>query len=196
MLELNLMKLRIIAGELKHRSIEIPRKFSAHPMGERIRSALFNSLAGEVGGAKVLDAFGGSGACGFEALSRGASSVLILEKDRSIFRILKKNLSLVKLENDSRISISRAPAETYLKNNPKLNFNIIICDPPYEIAERYHESEDNQLYRTLKLCASRLEKDGSLVLSWPEKESLPEISELKLSKEKTYAGARLGWYQR
>jgi 16S rRNA (guanine966-N2)-methyltransferase len=188
------MKLKIIAGELKGRAIEVPRKFSAHPMGERIRSAMFNSLAGNIQDAKVLDAFGGSGACGIEALSRGASSVLILEKDRSVFRTLKKNLSLIKLNDDDRISISRAPADTYLKTNSKLKFDIIICDPPYELAEKMIESDENQIYRTINLAAKRLEKDGILILSWPEKLELPEIANLKLKQEKTYAGAKLGWY--
>lgn len=194
MLELSLMKIRIIAGELKGRAIEVPHKFSAHPMGERIRSALFNSLAGEIQNSSVLDAFGGSGACGIEALSRGAASVLVLEKDRSVFRTLKKNLSLIKLNEDERIQISRAPTETYLKNNPDLKFNIIIADPPYELAEKYSEDPQNQLFRTLKLCASRLQKDGTLILSWPEKEELPQIQNLSLAKQKTYAGAKIGWY--
>ncbi len=193
------MKIKIIAGELKSRSIEVPRKFSAHPMGERIRSALFNSLAGQISGAKVLDAFGGSGACGIEALSRGASSVLILEKDRSVFRILKKNLNLLKLNDHKKIQISRAPAETYLKNNSKLKsdykFDIIICDPPYEIAEKYFENDENTLFRTLKLCASLLEQNGTLILSWPESSPLPQIQNLSLAKSKTYAGASLGWYR-
>lgn len=194
MLKSDLMKLRIIAGELKHRAIEVPRKFSAHPMGERIRSALFNSLAGQIQGAKVLDAFGGSGACGLEALSRGASEVLILEKERSVFRILRKNLASLRLEEDSRIHISKAPAESYLKSNPQVKFYIIICDPPYDLAEKMKHDDENQIFRTLKLCASRLEKDGVMILSWPEKVELPEIPGLKITKEKTYAGAKLGWY--
>lgn len=192
------MKLRIIAGELKGRSIEVPRKFSAHPMGERIRSALFNSLAGEIQNAQVLDAFGGSGACGIEALSRGASSVLILEKDRSVFRILKKNITSLNLQENPKLNISRAPAEAYLKSNPELQsgfkFSIIICDPPYEIAEKYLENDENQLFRTLKLCTSHLQKNGTLILSWPEKTELPQIQNLKLTKSKIYAGAKLGWY--
>jgi len=188
------MKLRIIAGELKHRAIEVPKKFSAHPMGERVRAALFNSLAGELEGASVLDAFGGSGACGLEALSRGASSTLILEKERSVFRYLNKNIKNLNLDEDERIHISKALALNYLKSNPKLTFDIIICDPPYEIADKMKPKDDNQLFQTLNYLSTRLNKNGILVLSWPEKVELPEISNLKLQKEKTYAGAKLGWY--
>lgn len=188
------MKLRIISGELKHRVVEVPRKFSAHPMGERIRAALFNSLAGKLEGVIVLDAFGGSGACGLEALSRGASSVLILEKERSVFRYLNKNLKSLNLDQDERIHISKAPALNYLKSNPKLTFDVVICDPPYEVAEKMKPEEDNQLFQTLTLLATRLNKNGILILSWPEKTDLPEINNLKIQKEKTYAGAKLAWY--
>ncbi|MDQ5913770.1 MAG: rRNA (guanine966-N2)-methyltransferase [Patescibacteria group bacterium] len=188
------MKLRIIAGELKGRSIDVPRKFSAHPMGERIRSALFNSLAGGMQDASVLDAFGGSGACGLEALSRGASNVLILEKDRSVFRYLNKNIKGLNLDEDERIHISKAPTLNYLKTEKNLSFDIIICDPPYELAEKMKAEDDNQLFKTLNILATKLNKNGVLILSWPEKTDLPNISNLKLNKEKTYAGARLAWY--
>jgi 16S rRNA (guanine966-N2)-methyltransferase len=189
------MKLRIIAGDFKYKAIEVPKKFSAHPMGERIRGALFNSLAGSLENASVLDAFGGSGACGIEAISRGAGSALILEKERSVFRYLNKNIKSLKLEDDPRIHISKAPALSYLKANPKLNFDIAICDPPYEIAEKYKAEEENSLFNTLSLISTKLNKNGILILSWPEKEDLPNISGLKLSKEKAYAGAKLGWYK-
>lgn len=188
------MKLRIIAGELKHRVIEVPKKFSAHPMGERIRAALFNSLAGELEGASVLDSFGGSGACGLEALSRGAASILILEKERSVFRYLNKNVKSLNLDEDERIHISKAPALNYLKSNPELTFDIIICDPPYEVAEKMNPEDDNQLFQTLSYLNKRLNKEGTLILSWPDKVDSPELLGLKLRKEKSYAGAKLCWY--
>lgn len=189
------MKLRIISGELKHRVIEVPKKFSAHPMGERVRAALFNSLAGELEGSVVLDSFGGSGACGLEALSRGASSVLILEKERSVFRYLNKNIKSLNLDGDGRIHISKAPTLNYLKSNPKLTFDVIICDPPYDAAEKMKPEEDNQLFQTLNYLSSRLNQKGTLVLSWPEKVDLPEINNLKMQKQRTYAGAKLAWYR-
>ena len=142
----------------------------------------------------MLDAFGGSGACALEALSRGATSVLVLEKDRSVFRYLNKNIKNLQLEDDPRIHISKAPAMNYLKANPELKFDILICDPPYELAQKMKPEDDNQLFQTLRLLSARLNKSGILILSWPEKTDLPEISNLKLIKERTYAGAKLAWY--
>jgi 16S rRNA (guanine966-N2)-methyltransferase len=192
------MRLRIISGILKGRFIDVPRKFSAQPMGERVRSALFNSLTGELEGTSVLDAFGGSGACGLEAFSRGADNVLILEKDRSVYRYLNKNFKKLNLIEDSRIHASKAPAQNYLKANPKLQFNVIICDPPYDLAEKaaipLSGLQDSDLVKTLNLISSKLKKDGTLILSWPEKVELPELAGLSLVKSKNYAGAKLAWY--
>ena len=64
------MRVRIIAGEFGGRFIQAPPGSTTHPMGERVRSAMFNSLGETVRGARVLDAFAGSGAIGLEALSR------------------------------------------------------------------------------------------------------------------------------
>ena len=71
---------------------------------------------------------------------------------------------------------------------------VIFNENLAEIAEKYLENDENQLFRTLKLCTSHLQKNGTLILSWPEKTELPQIQNLKLTKSKIYAGAKLGWY--
>ena len=76
------MNMRIIAGQFGGRSIEGSGTNRTHPMGERIRGSLFNIIGTEIQGATVLDAFAGSGALGFEALSRGAESATFIERDR------------------------------------------------------------------------------------------------------------------
>ena len=82
------MRIRIIAGRYGGRFIQAPPGNTTHPMGERVRSAMFNSLGEIVEGARVLDAFAGSGAVGLEALSRGAASVTFVERDRVAQRVL------------------------------------------------------------------------------------------------------------
>lgn len=196
MLELSLsnMKLRIISGELKHRAIEVPRKFSAKPMGSRVRTALFNSFASDIVGVSFLDAFGGSGACGLEALSRGAKSVLILEKDRPVYRYINKNLISLKLIDDKRIQAVRAPIAGYFKENPSQTFDLILADPPYELASKWKPDDESSLDQALQVLATKLNKGGTLVLSWPESSDLPEFKNLSLSRQRTYAGAKLAWY--
>ena len=87
------MNVRIISGEFGGRKIEAPDTSRTHPMGERIRNALFNSLGDEVNNAHVLDAFAGTGSVGLEAISRGARDVTFIERDRIAQKILAKNIT-------------------------------------------------------------------------------------------------------
>lgn len=92
-------KIRITGGELKGREILSPRSGLTHPMGAREKLALFNMINREITGAKVLDAYAGSGALGIEALSRGAESAVFVEKDAEVAKVLKQNLRYLGLEN-------------------------------------------------------------------------------------------------
>src|SRR5687768_9476806 len=75
-----IMFVRIISGEFGGRKIEAPDNSRTHPMGERVRNALFNSLGEKIVGASVLDAFAGTGSVGLEALSRGAKHATFIER--------------------------------------------------------------------------------------------------------------------
>jgi 16S rRNA G966 N2-methylase RsmD len=99
------MKLRIIAGEFGGRIIEAPSGFTTHPMGERIRNALFNML-GDLSGKTVLDPYAGSGAIAIEAVSRGAASAVTIEKDRKAQEVIAANIANLHLEN--RVQLIRA----------------------------------------------------------------------------------------
>ncbi len=84
-------RVRLISGEFGGRFIETPGDDSAHPMSERARAAIFNQLDELVVGARVLDAFAGSGALGFEALSRGAENVVFVDRSPRVVETLEKN---------------------------------------------------------------------------------------------------------
>ncbi len=186
------MQIRIIAGILGGRRLKTPIKFKAKPMGERVRSAIFNSLAGIIEGSSFLDAFGGSGACGLEALSRGANQVTIVEKDRGVFQMLTKNVEDLNLASNARLSLINGPIFSVLQNMEGQLFELILCDPPYDLVEGAGVSA---LQESLNLVARHLEKNGTLILSWPERVELPTLSGLKLKNQKKYAGAKIGWYE-
>ena len=82
--------MRIISGTLKGHTFDSPKGFQTHPMGDKIRTALFNTL-GDIKGLTVLDAFSGSGALSFEALSRGAESAVALELDKEAYKVIRAN---------------------------------------------------------------------------------------------------------
>ncbi len=125
-------KLRIIAGRFGSRLISADVGRATHPMGDRVRSALFARLLSHrsIDGARVLDAFAGTGALGLEALSRGAGSVTFIERDRVALRVLKNNIELLGV--DEQVMVVSAPVKTWLDTRDQLDlYDIVLADPPY-----------------------------------------------------------------
>ena len=103
--------MRIIAGQLKGNMFASPHGNRTHPMSDKVRGALFNAL-GDIEGLTVLDAFAGSGALAFEALSRGAASATLLKKDKPAQRAISENI--VTLNVEKRTKLIRASANAWL----------------------------------------------------------------------------------
>ena len=93
------MNIRVISGRYGSRKLDAPDGATTHPMSERIRNALFNSLGADIVGTTVLDAFAGSGAVGIEALSRGAAYATFIERDRIAHKIIAKNLETLGIDD-------------------------------------------------------------------------------------------------
>lgn len=117
----------IIGGKYRKKKINFPDNPNLRPTTNRIRETLFNWLMHDIRGAACLDAYAGSGALGFEAISRGANSVTLVENDPHIHQGLKKTIATFKDEN---IELIKSDIETYLKNTFK-QFNIVFLDPPF-----------------------------------------------------------------
>ena len=100
------MRVRLIAGEFGGRQLDSPPGRGTHPMGERIRNALFNSIHHELPDAEVLDAFAGTGALGLEALSRGAKSATFIESGRIAQKVIANNIEALGLD-DARAKLAR-----------------------------------------------------------------------------------------
>ena len=92
------MRLRITSGYLKGRYINVPKSELVRPTTERVRETLFNVLNNKISfdGIKVLDIYSGSGALGFECLSRGAGEIHFVEQNSTIYRTLEENIVLLK----------------------------------------------------------------------------------------------------
>ncbi len=103
---------RIIAGKFRSRKINFPNLPDLRPTTDRIRETLFNWLQDSVPNGNCLDLFAGSGALGFEALSRGATSVIFVEKNLQAAKSIERNLTLLNIENAYCYKTS---AEQYLK---------------------------------------------------------------------------------
>ena len=121
-------QIRIIGGEWRSRKLTVPDAPGLRPTPDRVRETLFNWLAPYIGGARVLDAFTGSGALFLEALSRGASSGIALDLNTEAINNLRRNLEL--LDCDSA-EVLRADALQYLSNTAERGFDIVLLDPPF-----------------------------------------------------------------
>lgn len=174
--------MRIVAGQFKGRIIESPKKFATHPMSEKIRGALFNAL-GDIEGLTVFDAYGGSGAVGLEALSRGAKSVITCDIDRQAAETIQRNIAALRVERQA--TAVQANCISYLQNNPQ-TFDIVIADPPY------NDVKNSQLITLSQHVAS----GGLFIVSAPPDVELPDFAELSLALSKTYGDAHLYFYKK
>ena len=120
-------KIRIIAGQWRGRKLDVLDSPGLRPSPDRIRETLFNWIQREIVGARCLDLFAGTGALGFEALSRGASEVIMVESNPKLVDALKQHAE--KLGSEHHV-IQLADALSWLKQGIK-GFDIIFLDPPF-----------------------------------------------------------------
>lgn len=120
--------IRIIGGEWRSRKLTVPDAQGLRPTPDRVRETLFNWLAPTIQGARVLDAFTGSGALFLEALSRGASTGVAIDANLDAVNNLRRNLTV--LQGDDA-EVLRADSLHYLSNKAEQGFDIVLLDPPF-----------------------------------------------------------------
>jgi 16S rRNA (guanine(966)-N(2))-methyltransferase RsmD len=127
--------MRVIAGRLKGRRLKAPAWEGVRPTSDKLRETLFNILAPRIDGARVVDAFAGTGALGIEALSRGAAEAVFIERDRRAQALIAENLAHCGIESGYAIIRAAAPsAFDRLRQAPQfVPFDIILLDPPYDM---------------------------------------------------------------
>jgi 16S rRNA (guanine966-N2)-methyltransferase len=145
--------MRIIAGRLKGRRLDTPDWKGLRPTSDRLRETLFNVLAGRVAGARVLDGYAGTGAAGIEALSRGASHVVFVERDARAARLVAGNLARCGVAEG--YAIIRADITRVSRPGGGEPFDVILLDPPYS---------EPDLEACLARVSGWLSADGLLVL--------------------------------
>ena len=120
-------RVRIIGGEWRSRIIEFPPRPDLRPTPDRVRETLFNWLGQELTGKNCLDLFAGSGALGFEAASRGAERVVMVERDAIAWRALQANVALLAAQS---VVLRRADALEFLRADPGC-YDVVFLDPPF-----------------------------------------------------------------
>ena len=121
--------IRIIAGEFKGRRLKTPAGDKTRPTADRVREAWFSILQRSVRGARVLDLYAGSGALGFEALSRGAVTADFVEVHRLALAALKANIKTLHL--DDRTAVHKVDALRFAEQLHPGQYDVAFADPPY-----------------------------------------------------------------
>ena len=120
---------RIIAGSLRGSKLPVAERPGLRPTSDRARETLFNWLQHEVAGRRVLDLFAGSGALGFEAASRGAGDVVLVERDAQLAASLRDSAQRLHAE---RVRVECADALAWLARDPDGAFDLVFVDPPFD----------------------------------------------------------------
>ena len=174
------MRVRIIAGEFGGRFIQAPPGSTTHPMGERVRLAMFNSLGETVRGARVLDAFAGSGAIGLECLSRGAELAVFVERNRVAQRVIVENIDLLGV--DEKSIVIKTTVSNWLETSDVTGeFDIIFADPPYH----------NPQFSTVLRLMGLLKPGGTMILSHPGIGEVPIQDKTVVVDSRSYGEAHL-----
>jgi 16S rRNA (guanine966-N2)-methyltransferase len=170
--------LRVHGGELGGRRLLTPK--GVRPSQGVVKEAVFNILAAELEGTRVIDLCAGSGALGIEALSRGAVQATFVENDYKVIAILKRNLAELGLLTAS--SVHQAEAARWVELHPGEvgKAHIVFLDPPY----------GDPILAEIMLALDKVAR-GTVVVEWSGREALPELARLEVRRDKAYGATRL-----
>lgn len=180
--------LRIIGGKMRGRALTYSGDTRTRPMKDRVREAVFNLLGPGIKGKHAIDLFAGTGALGFEALSRGAAHATLIERHFPTARIIEQNAK--SLEVSDQVSIAKADAFIWVRRLPDLGDIpwVVFCSPPFSF---YAERREDML----KLIGTLLEKAPVRSMFLIEADETFDVSLLPRADEwdvRTYLPAVIG----
>ena len=142
--------MRIIGGNYRSRILRFPQLAELRPTPDRVRETLFNWLGQDLSGRTCLDLFAGSGALGFEAVSRNAEAVVMVERDRRAFQGLRQNAAL--LDCEAAVELHCADGLEFMRSSTE-TFDVVFLDPPFR----------RRLIPAIMSVIPRLLRPGSMV---------------------------------
>jgi len=163
--------MRIIAGRFKGLRLAVPRNKGVRPTTDRVREAVFSALGDAVVGVRALDLFAGTGAFGFEALSRGAAFSVLVERDRQVAQLLSSTAKALNVEDEVLIltmTDSKAIPHLHVRGE---SFGIVFVDPPYGTDCLGGVMSDPAF-------PGLVEPEGLLIIERSFREAEPEVAEM------------------
>lgn len=157
-------EVRIIAGRWRGRRLRFPADAGIRPTPDRVRETLFNWLQGDIAGARCLDLFAGSGALGIEALSRGADSVVLVEREPRVAAYLRETLKALDAHAGE---VRLGDAAAFLRDAGR-RFDVVFLDPPFA------DQALAPLLVTLAACG-QLAPQARVYIEHAARDGLPEL---------------------
>jgi 16S rRNA (guanine966-N2)-methyltransferase len=161
-------EVRIIGGQWKRSKLSVPSKPGLRPTPDRVRETVFNWLGQDLSGLKCFDAFAGSGALGFEAASRGAADVFLIEQDPQLVANLQAHKTRL---NATHVRIQRGDGIATLRSLPTNSLDVIFLDPPFD---------SSLLLAAIQAAAAAISAGGAIYLEAPEAWRDEQLNELGL----------------
>jgi 16S rRNA (guanine(966)-N(2))-methyltransferase RsmD len=180
--------MRVIAGSLKGRRLTGPDWDGLRPTSDKLRETLFNILAPQIDGARVVDAYAGAGAVGIEALSRGAAEVTFIEQDRRAQALIAENLAHCRIAAGYNI-VRTGALRAFQSLDRDRAFDIILLDPPYA-------ATDAEIASVLQAAGDHVTATGVLVLERPRRRPAPDTAgRLVRSRDVVSGSSALTFYE-
>ena len=145
------LSMQIIGGKYRHRKLHSSPGDTTRPITARVKVSLFDRLQPRLQDARVADIYSGTGTIGFEALSRGAQSVVFFEQDRVAFDLLKQNVAELKAEDETFCWRTDATKSSFRPHGDEIEkfvpYDVVFYDPPYKHIQKM--SADTMMYKSL-----------------------------------------------
>ncbi len=157
---------RIIAGTHRSRALETIEGMSTRPYTDRVKESVFNILQGHIEGANVLDLFAGIGTMGLEAVSRGAASVLMVERDRRVYAALERNIDRLGVDDVAVALQGDALSTLPILRSPR-PLHVVFVDPPFAMME--DDRTRPRVLEQIQRLADLVDPQGFIILRTPLK---------------------------
>jgi 16S rRNA (guanine966-N2)-methyltransferase len=182
--------MRVIGGNARGRRLKVPKDQPVRPTAAKVKESLFNILARDLPGAKILDLFAGTGNLTIEALSRGAAEAILVDSSVESGKAIRENLRRLHLTDRTKVWITPVTRAAHLLARRGETFDMIFLDPPYE---------RNWVGATLKVIArgGLLRQTGVLIAEHSIREQLESrYDSLVLHDQRRYGSTLVSFFQR
>jgi 16S rRNA (guanine966-N2)-methyltransferase len=182
--------MRIISGKFKGRKLAQFSEDHLRPTTDRVKESLFNIIAGHIEGARALDLFSGTGNLGFEALSRGAGEVHMVELSKRSIQIIQQNAKLLGIASDPSLTLHKADALKFVGSYDAEPFGVVLIDPPFplKVCVKILEALEKSLV---------IDNDSIIVIEHSVHEAVPEkLNSLTRVDTRDYGDKLLAFYKK